>query len=291
IRSLGNGSVCLSHSNYFQSPECKPMEYAATARMNWDNYSRKTRLESLVNWEGHALQPEQAVRFMGDHFDPYWEKEKPFNRTVSQVYNIQSLVLDPERLKLWIAEGPAPIHLREYQEYDLSEIFAGKEGKTAHRFAGFRFAKPETAIAKEAYILSFIAAMDGDLELAWTELERCLNAEFFPEAALTAAVLQMKRREFQSAVALLERANHELGTHLAGRTIVPPEYFEIRFFLARAYDLVGRREEAVQFYRSVSQDPRLEDPNIRKMALKEGPYTADKLGRILMPYSTYIPFQ
>lgn len=129
IRYLGNGSVCLSHSNYFQSQECKPMEYAATARMNWDNYSRKTRLEHLVNEEGYALQPEQAVRFMGDHFDPYWRKEKPFNRTVSQVYNIQSLVLDPERMKLWIAEGPAPIHLREYQEYDLAEIFAGKQGK------------------------------------------------------------------------------------------------------------------------------------------------------------------
>jgi hypothetical protein len=45
----------MSHSNYFQTDGCRPSEYATTARMNWDNYWRKTRLENLVKEAGSNL--------------------------------------------------------------------------------------------------------------------------------------------------------------------------------------------------------------------------------------------
>src|SRR5690606_27710073 len=135
---------------------CEVAQYSASARMNWDNFSRKSRLEALVRKAGYEMTPAQAVKAVSDHFDPYWESEKIINRTVSQVYNIQSLVWDPEKMKLYMAEGDAPIQIRSFREWDLAEIFSGREGKTSKMLDGYRFQSEQKRIAKETYIASFI---------------------------------------------------------------------------------------------------------------------------------------
>ena len=123
IRKIEQEGGVLAHSNFFQTDSCRPAEYATTARMNWDNYWRKTRLEELVRGAGRDLTPGQAATFLSDHFDRYWDEEKIINRTVSQVYNIQSLVLDPENMTAWLAEGDCPVHLRGYREVRSRQDF------------------------------------------------------------------------------------------------------------------------------------------------------------------------
>ncbi len=290
---IDEGTNCLAHSNFFQTRECQPSEYATTAKMNWDNYWRKRRLEDRVKAIGKDLTPADACQIISDHFDPYWGEEKYVNRTVSQVYNIQSVVFDPVEMQAWSAEGNAPIHLGKFRKFDLGELLAGRNGVTEEFLPSYTFTRPAVRDAKQSYILSFIAGFDGRFEEAQLHLKRTLALDFCAEAALVGAVLHLKAREYQDAIDLLERAREWVETRKRERGLAhfPPEYFEVCLFLARAYDLKGDRTKALSWYREVSSHADLDDGNVRALAKEEGPYTPTKLGRILMPYATYIPFE
>ena len=283
----------LAHSNFFQTSACSPAEYATTARMNWDNHSRKRRLEELILRAGKDLAPAVAVQALSDHFDPFWGEEKIINRTVSQVYNIQSILLDLESMKGWMAEGDAPIHLREYVEYDLGEIFQGRDGKTGIRYPAYHFQSESKRNAKEAYIGSFIAAFDNKFDVALEEVRCSLAHDYCAEAGFVACVLLLKKGNFTEGCAELLRAKEWMEAKLKERMDLtpPPEYFEIGLFLARAYDLLGKRGEAIRMYQSVATHPALEDKNLKTLATAARPYSVQMLSRILMPYSTYVPFQ
>lgn len=292
VRISSDDEPLLVHSNYFQTPECRPAEYSTSCRMNWDNYWRKQRLHELVAARGMELSVADATQSVSDHYDSYWNEEKPFNRTVSQVYNIQSLVLDSENMKVWMAEGNPPIHLGQYREFDLGAMFAGRNPRTENVMPGYQFKNPSLRRAKEDYIYSFVAAFDGDYGEALNRLSDSLAASFTHEGALVAAVLNLKLGEYHRASELLERAKGSIEEKMAAQGLrqPPPEYFEIELFLARSYDLRGLRAQAVGLYQAVASHPGLQDRNLRRLAAAEGPYTPAHLSRILMPYSSYIPF-
>lgn len=292
VRFLSNEDPVLTHSNFFQTAECQLAEYATTERMNWDNHCREQRLRELLKLAGADLTPEEAVKFLSDHVDPYWNEEKYVNRTVSQVYNIQSLVLDSDRMLAFLALGNCPVQIRRYHEIDLGRVFARQAGETGQSFPGYTFQSPDKRQAKESYILSFVAAFDADYATALERLGTTLESDFSAEAGLVGAVLSLKMHEYDKAVQLLSRAKEwvEQKKERVGRPVLPPEYFEVCLFLARAYDLLGRRSEALTLYRMVAAHGDLVDSNVRNLAKGEGPYRDKHLSRILMPYSTYIPF-
>jgi len=292
VKWLGDdGGTVLSHTNYLQTEACQRQEFAATARMNWDNYARKRRLEKLVRDAGYDMNAATAVQALSDHFDPYWGEEKVLNRTISQVYNIQSVLFDPENMTAHFAVGDAPIHLRTYQKYDLGEMFAGRSGETVESLPAFRFQKENQKEAKERYILSFIAAFDGKFQLAAEEIERSLACDPCPEAGIVAGVVRLKLGDTRAGKEHLARAKEhvEEAMQRLGKTLPPPEYFEGALHLARAHDLLGERAEAERLYRWLASHPHLEDAHIRDIAREARPYTKDRLANIFMPYSSYIP--
>lgn len=282
----------ITHSNHFQLLKSSTEEYAMTHRMNWDNYCRKTRLELLVKQAGAELDFEQAVKIISDHYDLYWEEEKIINRTVSQVYNIQSLVWDLENMKVFFAEGEAPVHLRKYVEFDMGEIFSGKEGRTGRELPAFKFQSEGKQKSKEEYIASFIAAFDGKYDQAAASLEECMSHDFCPEAGFVGGVVHLKNGNYSHGLELFQKARAWIEKKCVemDKDIFPPEYFEILIFEARALDLLGKKEEAEKAYASLALHPKLYDTNIQKIAARGGPYKKAKLDQILMPYSSFIPF-
>jgi len=287
VRTLGDKA--LTHSNFFQTAGCRAGEYATSQRMNWDNLYRSNRLAELLDEAGAALEPSQAVQFLSDHWDGFWKEEKVANRIVSQTYNIQSLVLDSERMKVWMAEGDSPIHLREYAEFDLREILDGSDGRTGVRYPGSVYKNSAKRQAKETFIASFVAAFSGEEGLARTELEKALEIDFFPEGAQILALLNWKIGQYEEAREWLQRGKTWVEGKRPER--FPPEYFETSLFLARTYDLLGRRSEAVAEYARVAGHPDLEDTNLRRLAKAAGPFRATQVRKIVMPFSSYIPFE
>lgn len=294
IRWLEEEGNVLAHSNYFQSEACRNLDYATTERMNWDNFFRKNTLEQKIRGSLVDLTVEHAVRCMSDHWDGFWGEEKTVNRTVSQVYNIQSYVIDLSAMKLYLAEGDCPIQLRGYREYDLTKLFNFSDGSSHRVVPGFQFAHPKKKLAKESYILSFIAAFDGKYELAFERLQKSLTEEFVPEAALVAALVNLRcEGELQDSINLLEKAELEIDRKLKNIDTkqVPPEYFEILLYQARTFDLKGERKKALDIYQRIAHHPCLRDLNIARLARKAKNYHFGKVKRMIMPYSTYIPFE
>ncbi|MFM8270295.1 MAG: C45 family autoproteolytic acyltransferase/hydrolase, partial [Pseudomonadota bacterium] len=166
VRWLADEGNVLSHSNFFQSKDLKNSDYATTERMNWDNFWRKQTLDQSIRKQLDSLSPEYAVQCLSDHTDGFWNEEKVVNRTVSQVYNIQSYVIDPVQMKLYLAEGDCPIHLRGYQEYNLGDLFNGKTHNSGKILSPYQFKNEANRKAKEEYILSFVAAFDEDFSEA-----------------------------------------------------------------------------------------------------------------------------
>lgn len=278
----------LAHANFYQTSQCRAHELATSARMNWDNYCRKERLEELLTEAGNGLAPERAVKILSDHFDPYWNEEKPFNRTVSQVYNIQSVLFDLEKMTAWMAEGDAPVHLRNYVELDLGALFAGKTGRTGKILEGYRFQSEQKREAKECFIRSFIHAFDGKYDLAETWLRHSLEACYLAEPALIWGVLRLKAGDFAGARAIFLEARAFLERKRKDK--FPPEYFEILIYLARTHDLLGERELALALYSEVEKHEECGDLNLKRIAQAKKKYEARHLGRIVMPYSSYVPF-
>lgn len=293
VRWLESEKNVLTHSNYFQTEACLNQDYATTERMNWDNFWRKKTLEKNVSGNLGSLSAELAVSFMSDHEDGFWEEEKIVNRTVSQVYNIQSFVLDPVDMKLYLAEGNCPIHLRNYSEYDLGDLFKGKTTNGEKKYPGYQFKSEQKQRAKEEYILSFVSAFDNQFERALEGLRKSLNHTFTPEAALVAALVNLRLDgEVGKSLDFVREGQVEIEKKMKqkDKTDFPPEYFELLLYQARIQDLLGRRNEAQAIYHRIQSHPSLRDKNIRSIAKRAAPYHKGRVKRLIMPYSTYIPF-
>jgi hypothetical protein len=200
--------------------------------------------------------------------------------------------MDLENMKVWMAEGNAPIHLRQFREYDLARIFSGRLEGGSETVSGFDFRDEKNRLAKESYILSFIAAFNGDYSTAKTHIEASMEHRFWPEMGLVSAIISLKEGEFQKGLELLTASKTFIEERKGSLGIghFPPEYFEICFYLARTLDLMGRRGDALKEYAYVEGHADLEDINIRNKAKQAGPYHRKRLKKILMPYSSYIPF-
>lgn len=293
IRWLKEEGNLLSHSNFFQSENLRNSDYATTERMNWDNFWRRQTLDENIRKNLESLSPEVAVKCLSDHTDGYWKEEKIVNRTVSQVYNIQSYVIDPCSMKLYLAEGDCPIHLRGYRTYDLAALFSGKAEGFEKVLLPYQFKSEKIRKAKEEYILSFVAAFDEDFPNALSGLRRSLDHVFTPEAALVAALINLRLKgELSLSSDFIAQGQQLIEEKMKERGLehYPPEYFELLLYQARIFDLKGERGKAKQVYSRMHQHPSLRDAGIRKLAKKAGPYTERKVQRLIMPYSTYIPF-
>jgi len=293
IRWLSEEGGVLSHSNFFQSEALKNTDYATTERMNWDNFWRRHTLDRNIRKHLDTLSPELAVQYLSDHTDGFWNEEKIVNRTVSQVYNIQSYVVDPVAMKLFLAEGDCPIHLRGYREYDLAELFSGTFRQSDTVFPSYQFKDEAKRKAKEEYILSFVAAFDENFHEALSGLKKSLEKAFTPEAALVAALVNLRLDgDIESSLDWVISAEEAIDQKMKSLQFqnYPPEYFEILLYQARIRDLKGQRGKAQQIYSRITQHPSLRDAGIFKLAKNAKPYTKKKVKRLIMPYSTYIPF-
>jgi tetratricopeptide (TPR) repeat protein len=294
VRYWNPSDAPLAHSNYLVTDACRECETSASARMSWDNYYRRKRLEDRLLEMGDAFSPALGVQLLGDGWDPYWEQEKVLNRVVSQNYNIKSMLLDLTNRKLWMAENTAPpIHLGKYSEFDLSEIFAGKTGYTGQSLPGFRFKEPFMEKAKTLLVQGYMAGSARNTAAAIKRLGEVLDLQFSPEVAQIRGVLFLQTGETRAALREFQKAQQWIENQMdrMGKAGPPPEYFEAMLFEARALDILGERRLALATYKKLANDNRLQDANLRSIAQSGRPYTLAKAKAIFMPFSTYVPFQ
>lgn len=294
VRRWNAADSGLAHSNYLVSESCRDCETSASARMSWDNFYRRNRIESELARVGEGFEAAMGVKLLGDGLDPYWGMEKTLNRVVSQNYNIKSMLFNLDEMKVWIGENnDGPVHLGHYREYDLGAVFAGGSGETGRMLEGYRFSRPELEESKTNLISGYVAGMDGYPEQATALLQKSLDASYFPEIEHVRSVLLLQQGDAQRALDGFNRAQSWIETQMEkrGKKQPPPELFESKLFAARTLDVLGKRSEAKKAYKALATDPRLQDANLRRIAARRGPYSIAKARSIVMPFSAYSPFQ
>lgn len=293
VRRLVDARRTLTHSNFFQTESCRGAEYATSARMNWDNYCRNFRLKQQLEDYGPGLTPAQAVQVMSDHYDPFLRREKVSNRCIGTAHNIQSLVIDPEEMRVYLAEGDAPVQLRKYVEYDLGALLDGASQPTGAEYSGFQYSDESMGTAKEQFVLSFVEYMAGNLQMALRYARDSLLNHWAAETALIVGILLMKDRQNEDAITVLEQSRSNMKKELSLTQVkdVPPEYFDTATFLARAHFLAGNSVQGRALFAEVANDGRLEDSNIRRIASTTNSYSMAQMDRLLPPYSIYAPVE
>lgn len=292
IRSYDSSQLSFSHSNYFQTQACQGNEYSISEKMSWDNHARKLRLDQLSSEMAGQGGPIEIARAMSDHWDPYWQQTKLVNRTVSQAFNIQSVVMDLTEMKVWIAEGASPVHLREYCQYDLSELFSGRVPSAISKTQVCTLAnQPLYAQAKTDLVQAFIEAFGRRFGAARERLEKVAGAAPCTETYLALTAMRLKCGDFTGASESVDAACHwaESRAREMGKSQMPPEYFEARLKRAHCADLLGKRSDAKKQYRALELEKGLKDVHIRREAKRAKPYKPYRLDKLLVPFSTYFP--
>lgn len=286
----------LSHANHFQGEVCRADEFSMSEKMNWDNHFRRLCLSHKLSSFSEDIDIHQALVILSDHTDLFWNQEKIINRTVSQIFNIQSLLLDFSNFDVWLASGKSPIHLNSYQRFDLQRVFSGQlENQDERRLSGFAFKDPSKHRAKIKLVESLQSAMSGDFSKACQQMKMCLSESFEPECAIIYATLLFKQRDFDEAINVLLRAEEAVENCVKNASeeskSYPPEYFEIGLNLARAYRLTGNVSQMNFHKNRIIKNAFLIDALIVNLARKVDHYSLREVDVNLTAYSTYMPLR
>ncbi len=95
-----------------------------------NSLARHIRLEELIGENYGKIDKEKAIKFLGDHFNPYEKKEIPHYNTICQSTTIQSVVFLPQTLELYLSCGiKAPVTHGKYHYFDFKKEIKRKIDK------------------------------------------------------------------------------------------------------------------------------------------------------------------
>lgn len=87
-----------------------------------NSLARYIRLGELISENYGKIDKEKAIKFLGDHFNPYEKKEIPHYNTICQSTTIQSVVFLPQTLELYVSCGiKAPVTHGKYHYFDFKK--------------------------------------------------------------------------------------------------------------------------------------------------------------------------
>lgn len=233
----------LVHSNTFSDDSLRRTEldrpvFRESSRL------RLRRATALLDENKGRVEPALLAALLNDRLDPDRGLVRAFGQAIHQPYTVTSVVLDPERGRAWVGDGPAPVCEGTFQPVSLwDERAPGVEPLSP--------ADPLTPQKRRAYE-RYLAGYS-----AWMR-RRDLSAA---------------RAGMAEAVALdgddpIYRHLHGLTALMAGEPAAAAENFEAgaalpdlphrrqasRLWQARALDLLGRRAEAARLCSAVAAE-------------------------------------
>lgn len=288
----GTARDSIAQTNFFQSLGPESGELAASERMIWDIHCRLIRLEELLSavpeYRAGTLLP-----LLTDSYDPYWQRPKITNRTISMAMNIQSVLFDFRSDQVWLAEGEPPIHQGSFVRYSLSDLFSGKFVASGPTVSTTTPDEVPRATLKRKTVKAIHFAACGEYQNALTALGEFDDDLADPEVHYLKGLLELKNQDWARALKAFRSAATRIECLYRERekSVFPPEYFETKIFEARTLDILGKRAEAVQVYEQIALLPGLRDRALKKLIQKKPRFTALKAKRMFLPVSAYAPFQ
>jgi hypothetical protein len=207
--------------------------------------ARFERMQMLTRENNGAITPEMAAQFMGDHMDMCSDSMRPVGGIISQGTNLTSAVFHPTDFNFWVADGLAPVCNNTYRGFNLMDELADN-GSTVEpaTLPPNDYVHTDDYKALRKYYEAVIKFMipPTDEKAAFTKLGEAIAIK--PDEAIyrRLAALMLLRRGDASAAS--EHLRHTLDCVQS-----PSERAQAHLLLGFAYDLLGKRNDAVDCYK------------------------------------------
>lgn len=271
----------IAHTNYFQT-DLQMQEALISGACCDDLVARCRRLRTLLASNRGLLEPRHMALALGDHMDEMTGEERIFGNTVSVVTTVKSAVFEPGSQKLWVSNrDESPTGLGKFLEFDMNAALAGKDvfHEPGAALSGYVPAHPDLIDGVRKYRKAYRAwHMENDQpdfkEKTLAALKETLAV--FPLDGyvwVQAGIVAFNLRSFDEAQSYMEEAcKRTLSRHVG---------LVRDLFLARCYDVAGKRPEALAIYRRYEEVP---EPRLRK-AYQKGvrrPFRRSQVDRIMI---------
>lgn len=110
-------------SNHYLTPEKQGQDLFINQAIADDTRGRYARLEQLITGHQGPIDLAAAAAFLGDQTDPLTAKVTSLGATVSVMTTVTSIVAQPERQRVFVASGRAPVPHSTYVELPLPAAF------------------------------------------------------------------------------------------------------------------------------------------------------------------------
>ncbi len=235
------GHSWLRYGNSYLSPELKKDEFSAGYTLHEHNHARLLCMDKLLEKNAGSITVEKMAVMLGDHYDPYAKKDRPFGNTISSVHNVSSVVFEPGSQKLWVALGPAPANTTEgYAGFDIDAIRKGRDGDLG-TIPGNPYFKSKNYPALREYTLAYQAHDQLDEEKVSGHLNKAHKLD--PDESIYAFMLAidyLKKGSISIALDTLNIAEQPYNT--------PYRRAAIYLWQGRCYDLLKNRAKARELY-------------------------------------------
>jgi hypothetical protein len=251
----------LAAANSYRSPEMQADEIAVNWSYPINSFHRTRRMNQLLRNNHGLIDPQKGAEFLGDHYDLNTGEERATGDVIGQYSNVSSVVMDSTAMNFWVALGPTPVCNSRYIGFNFEDGFKGP-GKFTDLPVLHGIWENDPRLT--AYRL-FISAeknfsRNDDPAGAVEDLRKALTIDpKEPVYAHLAGLLLLRTgkpefaaKMFEKALSLPQTSHKESLGHL---------------WLARSYDLQGKREQALEGYEKVLAIYPL-NPKVRKAADK-----------------------
>ena len=111
------------YANCYQSENLKSAEVIPSQALTEHNLFRTERAKEYFHVLSHVTE-EHIALFLGDHYDVYTKRIRPFGNAIAALHNLSSMVLAPNIGKLWMSNRRAPAcDTEEYHGFDIGALY------------------------------------------------------------------------------------------------------------------------------------------------------------------------
>lgn len=235
-------------TNHWRTAPMQSKNLAVNETVDEDTRARMMRAKTLIDEAGGALDVEGAMRILGDKIDPYSGEKRVAPNTIAASITVSSSVWAPERSRVHVANGSAPVSLNAYVALPTIDAF------DPDAFECFGTIDPgSTGTPGEPAFIAAKSALEyeDDAEAAVAHLREARAVDDDPSIALVLglAAVRCDRRDVAEE-ALEAAANQERDVR---RRLVAS------YVLGRLYADRGDHERARACFDEVTRDPKSGD--------------------------------
>ncbi|MBI4042078.1 MAG: hypothetical protein HY391_01245 [Deltaproteobacteria bacterium] len=236
----------IAQTNFFHNKNLRTDEIFISQGIEDNIFTRYERVMELLDQQDGSIDPASAAVILGDHVDAMTGMVRGAGRVLAALTNITSVVIAPERKKIYVATGRAPVSNSPYLELPLEWDITSTAEMTPQYLEGNTFRFDEAKFeALQQYIRAYkIIEDNGNLNEAIAHLQEAVRLH--PDDGhywLTLGVIALKEGESLQALSYFQSAlQRELALTQQQLTWL---------YQGRAFDVMGDRRSALAAYQII----------------------------------------